>query len=229
MPASNGKKRATKADGPHTAMPWQKPRRPPPPRRAPGRRARPARAPPRRAGAGRRPACARPRPPPPPPPAAPPPPRGRGARQTDRTNPESLRPLSPPVAKTQATRCGCCFRCFAHTHQAHTPQPCIHAKAVKSICRAARVPIVCTYSMRGLYADMAVESYGDERIAAKLLGHTPAASLEALRQARHAARCPHSTSPLLWAESLPLFPQSFPQPILGIKKPRGESDSPTGF
>ena len=52
-------------------------------------------------------------------------------------------------------------------------------KAVKSICQAVRVPIVCTYSMRGLYADMAVESYGDERIAAKLLGHTnPAVTMK---------------------------------------------------
>jgi integrase len=33
--------------------------------------------------------------------------------------------------------------------------------------------------MRGLYADMAVESYGDERIAAKLLGHTnPAVTMK---------------------------------------------------
>lgn len=92
--------------------------------------------------------------------------------------PESLRPLIAARCKDKLPG-ALLFPAHSRSGEPKPHNVASIRKAVKSICRAARVPLVCTYSMRGLYADMAVESYGDERIAAKLLGHTnPAVTMK---------------------------------------------------
>ena len=44
-------------------------------------------------------------------------------------------------------------------------------KKVQKLCQAAKVPEVCTYSMRGLYADLGIAQDVTPDAVAKSLGH----------------------------------------------------------
>lgn len=92
--------------------------------------------------------------------------------------PETLRPLIAARCRDKLPG-ALLFPAYSRSGEPKPHNVASIRKAVKSICQAVRVPLVCTYSMRGLYADMAVETYGDERIAAKRLGHNnPAVTMK---------------------------------------------------
>ena len=88
--------------------------------------------------------------------------------------PPPSRKLADMLAEWAATRVrnGTCKPLFGLSEKTHRPRPRQSLfKMVREICQRARVPRVCTHSLRGLWATLAVGSGVASHAVAASLGH----------------------------------------------------------